>query len=114
MNVNYFKAVALVFLLGFSFSSTAQENISGGLTDGECRALSDLAEAIMKNRQAGVAMTRAMEVTDGIEIEYLRKLVRGFVIEAYKEPHYQTESYKQRAITNFSDVVYLECLDFVI
>lgn len=114
MNINYFKAIVLSVFLILPFSINAQESQSDSrLTDSECRSLSDLAGSIMKSRQSGVPMTRAMGITDDIELPSFKELVRSFVIQAYKEPHYQSEKYKQRAIVSFSDNIYLECLNFV-
>lgn len=117
----YFVAVmsiifAISFLPQFNPNSTTSTPSS---TPGQeeslentCHLIAGLSSEIMRARQSGVPMTDAMNVVNDIEIEQVKKLTRSIVIQAYKENIWSTEKYKQRAINEFSNSLYLECLEY--
>lgn len=71
---------------------------------GTCEELSDLSGSIMKARQSGVSMQKAMAIAGD------DKYTRSKVIQAYEHSRFQTDEYQMRAISDFSDKAYLECI----
>lgn len=75
-----------------------------------CKALSTLGGSIMRGRQEGVPMSRMMEIAlEGDAV--LTKFKQAFVELAYLEPRYSSDEFKQRAIRDFEDSRYQECLE---
>jgi len=65
-----------------------------------CSSYSELARVIMRNRQFGVSMSKAMVAAGDYS---------NLVVEAYKSPRYNTTEYKQRAMEEFSTEAYVDC-----
>lgn len=80
---------------------------------GTCESLSDLSGSIMKARQAGVSMQKAMAIANDGNKEALNNYTRLQVIKAYDSPRFTTDDYQMRAISDFSDEAYLECVKVV-
>lgn len=81
------------------------------VADDLCGTLGTHAEAIMEARQAGVSMQKMIEASGSIPGPAAAKeFTRSLVIKAFEHPRFSTESYKRRAIENFRDTVYLECI----
>lgn len=68
-----------------------------------CKEISELAETIMTNRQAGISMVQMIEVADG------NKMASALVVAAYEQPRYSTEAVQARTIGDFRDEAYLAC-----
>jgi hypothetical protein len=68
-----------------------------------CEDFENLAKKIMTGRLAGVAMSDMMRVSKK------DKLMDMLIMEAYESPMYTTESYKTRAISEFSNKTYMRC-----
>ena len=73
-----------------------------------CKAATYMAEAIMNNRQSGVSVIDMMEIANNSQSN--KKLLTSLITEAYAEPLYQTDEYKQKAATEFAAQQYLMCL----
>lgn len=69
-----------------------------------CRGLESMAETIMSARQAGVAMSKVMEIVKDDEV------YQGFVMDAYDISRYSTEEYRRRSIEDFKNAKYLVCM----
>lgn len=67
-----------------------------------CESVGLLAKTVMEARQSGVAMQDVMQGAN--------ELTRQLLIAAYEQPPYVSAGAKQRAITNFQNDVYLECV----
>jgi hypothetical protein len=63
-----------------------------------------LARVIMQARQTGTSMEQSMAIAKS------DPLIRSLVVQAYTEPHYQTEAAKERAAGDFADAAMLACL----
>lgn len=77
--------------------------------DKNCEAMAFLAKQIMAVRQAGVPMTKAIELSKDNN-ETVEKISRLFVIAAYEEPAYGTKVMQEKAINEFENKMYLPCI----
>ncbi|SDY98096.1 hypothetical protein [Nitrosomonas sp. Nm33] len=75
-----------------------------------CEVASAYATAIMESRQAGVAMSRLMELTKEEGPKDDQSLIEMIIIDAYDRPRYSTEPMQQRAMEEFRDDTYLKCV----
>lgn len=74
-------------------------------SDGACDAVHEIASNVMSARQNGVSVRRAMELMGGTQIG------TDIVLDAYKETRWNSESSKERAVTEFANDYYLECVE---
>ncbi|NNA76768.1 hypothetical protein HBO13_29475 [Pseudomonas lactis] len=77
--------------------------------DKNCEAMAFLAKQIMAGRQAGVPMTKAIELSKS-DNKTLEKISRLFVIAAYEEPAYGTKAMQEKSINEFENKMYLPCI----
>ena len=83
-----------------SFTVSAKDNMS----DNEfCETVSETAEAVMQNRQAGSDMADLYKITK-------TKMSRLMVVEAYKIPQYSTEKYRKREVMAFKNSWFRSCI----
>ena len=75
-----------------------------------CKLASETAELIMKKRQEGIPMSKAMDVFKAEDNTGLNKIMQGIVIEAYESPRYSSMSYKIQAQEELRDKTYLSCI----
>jgi hypothetical protein len=68
-----------------------------------CKGFSELAGAIMKGRQEGVSMAKAMEISES-------ETTQQIIVLAYERPRMQTEENKARYVDDFGNDVYLQCV----
>ena len=71
-----------------------------------CEQLGGTAELIMKHRQANKPMNQIMTI-----VKQHAPALSVLVIQAYKEPLYSSESYKQKAIAEFRNDIELICYE---
>ncbi len=69
----------------------------------KCEILSKVGEVIMLNRQSGFSMAKMISFSKS-------KTLEGIVIVAYEEPRYSTEKQIARSVTEFSNNLYLVCV----
>jgi len=69
----------------------------------DCNNVAEFAEVIMEARQVGVSMPKAIELANG------SKLLEKIIVDAYEVPHYSTQEYRSRKISDFRDSWYLAC-----
>jgi hypothetical protein len=94
------KALLLTVAL-LATATTAQAEESKGEL---CLAIESQASKIMEVRQKGVSLKDVLELSQD---DYFR----GVAILAYKSPRYNGDAYKQRAITEFANKAYINCLE---
>jgi hypothetical protein len=68
-----------------------------------CEEVADLASTTMASRQSGAPMANVMSMSEDPSFE-------DIVISAYERPRYTTQEHQQRAIQNFRDEWYLDCV----
>lgn len=71
--------------------------------DDVCVSISEVAEAIMMNRQIGVPLVDMMRIAAD------NQMLRILTMEAYKMPRFNGEEHQERAVQDFTDRVTLEC-----
>jgi len=72
-----------------------------------CKSVSKMAEAIMKGRQAGGSMADMMAVDTGNET--VTQMGRLLVMQAFKQPRFDSEEYQHKAVVDFSNNAYSMC-----
>lgn len=87
--------IAAVLMMGMAFGASASDN---------CGPVAELAKTIMKARQSGMSVVKAMEIAKE------DKGVQAIVRLAYMEPRYSSDLYRENAATDFETEVYLICV----
>lgn len=72
-----------------------------------CSSVGELARTIMEKRQAGVSMETLM---NAVSMKENNGLVEELVISAYEKSQYNGADYKRKAIAEFRDDAYLQCV----
>lgn len=86
---------ALLITAAVVLSTTAQAN---------CGNVYNAAETMMKARQAGVPLSKVIELADGSEA------ITALAMDAYEGSRYSTPSIKQKVITEFANKWMLICM----
>lgn len=68
-----------------------------------CKLLANVAETIMLCRQEGVPMEQVMDATAIVAFVEV-------VIDAYDRPRFSTDELQRKAVSDFRDFYYLECV----
>lgn len=87
------KIHKVIAIASLAFAATAQASV--------CAEMGSLAYQIMDNRQTGVPLAGMMKIADGAGEQ--SKLHKMLILEAYKQPKFQTASYRAEAIAEFSN-----------
>ena len=74
---------------------------------GTCEDLSDISKALMTARQNGASM---LEVWNIPSSKHLKPYAHTKIKQAWSEPRYSTYEYQQKAITDFTNQAFLECV----
>lgn len=94
----------LLICCGLAAPAAAQD-----MTD-TCSHAADIAATIMKGRQNGVPAAQMVKTTVPMFPPQSQRLARDMVLAAYQEPRYNTADYANRAISDFSDIVFVSCM----
>lgn len=76
-----------------------------------CVSIGELAEGVIGSRYAGVPLSDSMAVANLPEFASIRSALREMVIQAYREPSYETEEYRAKAIRDFRNRWELACYE---
>ena len=76
----------------------------------ECRKLSGVAKTIMEARQKGMPMADMMDVATAQGDTPFGNFTKSTTIAAYEEPRFGTPEMRSRAISEFENGIYLECI----
>ena len=110
------------FLLGIMISAVSVP----AFAEGSCETLANFAQNVMIARQNGVPLTHALQSLEKAKIKFTKlaktkdekqalivtnTAFKYITVEAYKTPLYSTDKYKQREVSEFSNKVYLDCLN---
>lgn len=73
-----------------------------------------VANTLMKARQNGMSLDKMLEVNDKAYLDTknsnMRQISQMIIRDAYEQPNYKTESYKQEQLNEFSSKYYLGCM----
>lgn len=83
--------------------------------DDLCMALAGAAGTTMEARQEGIPASKLLALVKPYEDEDegVGVLLRGIILQAYDSPRFNTEKYRQEAITEFQNETLVNCLKFV-
>ena len=104
------NAIAAAILLSTSTVANAQ------LDMGMCEQLNGLARDIMTRRQQGVEMvviTKAFATVLAEHAPVMDSRIMPLITGAYDTPRYHTPDMQQRAITEYANEIYVECVKLV-
>ena len=105
--------VAGVVGLGLSLGVYAK-NISDANHEENCRMYMDVANTIMKKKQNGLPLIKALEANDSAfkqnPDKNMHKIVSMIIRDAYEQPSYSTPSIKEEQLNEFSAKYYLGCI----
>ena len=92
------KKLLLTVATLLAVTSTAQADTE------KCTFISESAELIMQLRQSNAPIADVLKITEDFEI------LLELVIKAYEAPRYNSEEYKADAVTDFSNLTMVTCL----
>lgn len=95
MNIAKTTIAALVFVSASAMAATPTEL---------CGSVGQLAESIMRARQAGVSFTQMLEAADG------NKIAEDLVQGAFKQPRFQSPGFIERAAQDFRERAEVDCM----
>lgn len=78
--------------------------------DSVCSSIANLANMVMTNRQAGVPLTKMIELTEAGAKKEVQKFIKRIIIRAYDHPRYYGATWQHRVIIDFENEIYLECI----
>lgn len=93
------KTIAVIITLALPPAALAQNPD----TDDVCRDLGELAHTIMVARQNGVPMNEIVRIVGESD------LAVGIVLDAYNQPRYSTEEFRDRAAADFRNDIEAFC-----
>lgn len=87
--------LVLIMLFGVLVNAKTPQEI--------CKDYYNFAETVMKSRQSNTSIIKLVEIVGD------NKALNTIILEAYKVPLYQTDSYKVQAQKDFANKIYLTC-----
>lgn len=75
-----------------------------------CKTLDAVAEVAMKKRQYEVPMVEVFNSTLDVKPKESKEMIQLIIKEAYIYPVYNSDRYKQKAITEFRSKIFRQCL----
>lgn len=72
-----------------------------------CVQVDALAQSVMEARQAGVQLSRMISIAKQTGTY---DLIKPLIIAAYDRPQFNGEAYQRKAVNEFKNQVYLECI----
>lgn len=77
-----------------------------------CDSVSEFSESVMKARLKGIPIQDTLGAIDDSDMDAAYKSTfKGVIMQAYKQPGYQTDELKERAIREFALEQYLACTE---
>lgn len=100
--MKFFLVIFVSFWSGSIFAQNTQDEF--------CNTANSVAEIVMKQRQNGVAMADIYATTSDVKPQLAKDFIRAVIKDAYKKPRFNSPEYKQKAITDFKNEIFLSCL----
>lgn len=77
-----------------------------------CESLDALSSSAMSARQKGLALANVLKVADTVDgSEDQKNYVQEIIKQAFGETRYSSPEYQEKAITDFRNKIYLDCLN---
>ena len=75
-----------------------------------CKVLEMFAGRVMERRQNGALMSDLIRIIDNGDYEEINdRMMKKIIVSAYDKPLYSTDDYKQKAILQFKNDIYMKC-----
>ena len=100
--------ITVAVLSAFSTSALAETQAKEPTKRDFCKSHSELIGKVMHARQAGVPLSRILEILD--DGSALSELEIEMALMAYGKPRYSTERMQERAIQEFANNAMLLCM----
>lgn len=110
------RLITVITLLLLSFGVNAK--IPATERESHCKNAASLAESIMESRQRNnLTIVEEIDIinkivkdrTDKVAIN-TRNVMKSMAMDAYSETPYMTKEYQERAVKDFTNKYYLECI----
>lgn len=109
MNMKFYTLIAATMVASYSYAPAfaAPKEASEGI----CEVNAELAESMMELYQLGVPIRKILEIGQSIEGASPSDLVvyRNLALRMTDTPVYNTKSYQERAVAEFSNKVLMDC-----
>lgn len=99
------KYLILILILVSVGVSAESSKIKG------CKSLENLAIAIMKARQADIAMSKLYEINLAKNNPAMDKAIKQMIIDAYKMPSFADPQIKEKMIKDYGNAAFLHCIE---
>ena len=103
------RLIAITICLGMAVNTNAKVRDKADL----CLSIAKGAESVMTDRQNGESMISLLESNENTYKSTKYKagytLMKAMILDAYKQPQYTTDTFKQRTIDDFVAKYYLMC-----
>ena len=90
------------------------KNTSNANHEENCRMYMEMVNTIMKQKQNGMPLIKALEANDSAlkqnPDKNMHKIVGLIIRDAYEQPNYSTPSIKEEQLNEFSAKYYLGCI----
>lgn len=107
------KILVAGVLICLSLSAYAK-NTSNTSHEENCRMYMEVANTIMKKKQNGLPLIKALEANDSAfkqnPDKNMHKIISMIIRDAYEQPNYSTPSIKEEQLNEFSAKYYLGCI----
>ncbi|MEG0343517.1 MAG: hypothetical protein RR633_15150 [Acinetobacter sp.] len=107
-----------LFLCGILFGvslSVCAIPVNDKVHEKNCRMYMEMANMIMKQKQNGLPLIKALEANDSAlkqnPDKNMHKILSLIIRDAYKQPSYSTPSLKEEQLNEFSAKYYLGCIE---
>nr|WP_181717087.1 hypothetical protein [Psychrobacter sp.] len=99
--------------VGVELAPMPPEPSKEDIKNNTCDSISEFSEVAMKARLNGAPIQKMLNIIDtsNEESAELKAALKDITIRAYKQPDYQTEEMRERAIREFALKQYLSCID---
>ena len=106
MNKNLLIGILLCFSVNANANNNEHEN--------NCRMYMEMANTIMKQKQDGLPLAKALDANDYAfkknPDKNMKNIIGLIIRDAYEQPSYSTPSIKREQLNEFSAKYYLGCM----
>ena len=104
-------AICAATVLAFVSCTPAQADTNNSL-ESMCATLSGISGIAMKANQTGTPLAKMIEATNKVESDNdkLRAAMKAILLDAYSYPSFNTKSFQDKAVVDFSNKTYLACM----
>ncbi|OTG73430.1 hypothetical protein B9T23_13855 [Acinetobacter terrae] len=105
--------LVVVMLLGACSQGNSIKSESNKQNEEACASLAKFAERTMRSRQANILMDVTFKEVDSNSNvpEDSKVLLKNIILDAYKQPVFTDQSFKDRQIADFTNDTHLKCLE---